>query len=744
MNRPARRASPLNPTLRKIRVALATTTVAALLAGCGGGGASGQPDLPPDDTAAIAESAAYGNKDSAIDGSTGSVVPSITVRAKGSLCNEVGPIMQVRVDDSLIGTVEVRNTTDWADYTFSAPTLRSGSKVEVVYTNDARVNGVDRNLFLAYLGDGRTVMLPTAAGAVIDQGSGAAAFDGQNLAAAGSALYSNGALRLAWLAPASTTLRSAARRLDAARFLAQASFGPTSGLLDTLAYQTFADWIDAQVALPATDDFVAAVQARYLRGDSLRPGGTDYTPYEVTRAFWHTTMTAPDQLRRRTAFALHQIFMISQADSNLGHHSRAYARYLDLLNRHALGNFRDLLEEMALSPAMGIYLSHMRNRKEDAATGRLPDENFAREVMQLFTIGLYELNPDGSLRLDASGQPIETYSNADVMALAKVFTGYAWAFPDDQLTDSNFRWRSPDYSASADQHIDLQRMKAYPGQHSTAEKKLFTGKPWAVTLPAGASAADDVRSALDTLFRHPNVGPFIGRQLIQRLVTSHPSPDYVARVAAVFANNGRGVRGDLAAVVRAILLDVEARQAPGTGVGKLREPVLRIAHWMRAFGASSSTGAYNFAWQIEQAGQAPQHAASVFGYFRPGYIPPGTTFASASTTAPEFQIVNENTVAGWVNLAESMASGGLGWTDNTYELAASYDGLVARLTQGQVTGLVDALDQLLLGGRMSAELRQVIVEAVASVGGNDAASQLNRVRMAVFIALASPEFLVQR
>lgn len=248
-----------------------------------------------------------------------------------------------------------------------------------------------------------------------------------------------------------------------------------------------------------------------------------------------------------------------------------------------------------MSPAMGIYLSHMRNRKEDPVSGRLPDENFAREVMQLFTIGLYELDDDASLKLDAGGRPIETYNNADVMAMAKVFTGFSWAFPDSELTESKFRWINPTYSVAADQRIDLQPMKAYPGMHSTVEKTLFAGKPWATTLPAGASARDDVNKALDVLFNHPNVGPFIGRQLIQKLVTSHPSPAYVSRISAVFNDNGSGVRGDLAAVVRAILLDPQARALPDANFGKVREPVLRIAHWMRAFNAASTNGAYRWA-----------------------------------------------------------------------------------------------------------------------------------------------------
>jgi uncharacterized protein (DUF1800 family) len=671
-------------------------------------------------------------------------IPTLTIRARGSLVSNVGPIMQVRLNGTVIGSAEVRSVDDWQDYSFPAPGLKTGTRVDVVFDNDAYVNGVDRNLFVQSLTDGRTWVLPGTPIVKLDQGSGAKAFDGENVVAGRSELWSNGALRMAW--PATPTISAATRkrRQDASRFLLQTTFGPTATTINQLTQQTYASWINAQMALPVTDSFVTAVQARYNKGAAFRPDGDQYSPYEVSRAFWVASHAAPDQLRRRTAYALHQILMVSQAESNLYHHSRAYANYLDLLNRHAFGNFRTLLEEMALSPAMGIYLSHMRNRKEDPASDRRPDENFAREVMQLFTIGLYELNPDGTPVRDAQGQPIETYNNADVMALAKVFTGFSWAFPDNQLTEQNFRWGSPSYKASNDTRIDLLPMKAYPGQHSTAAKTLFAGKRWAVNLPAGNSAQADLKVALDTLFNHPNVGPFIGRQLIQKLVTSHPSPAYVARISAVFNNNGSGVRGDLGAVVRAILLDPEARGVPSADFGKLREPILRITQWRRAFNATSIDGSYNISWQIAPAGQRTFEAPSVFGDFRPGYIPPNSSFSARGATAPEFQLVNENTVAGWVNVAEDMASGGLGWSNNQREITPDYSGLVKRLKAGQVAAMIDDIDQWLFGSTMSTELRQLILDGIGRVQGNDDASQLNRARMAVFLAMASPEFLIQR
>ncbi len=667
----------------------------------------------------------------------------LVVRARGSLYNGTGPVMAVYVNGTQIGSVEVK-AADFTDYAFNAPALKPGAKVDVVFTNDAAGNGSDRNLYLAYLKSGSTTLLPTAPGGSYDRGSGSKAFDGVDVVAAQGDMYWGGALRLTW--PQTTTTAPSARQLDAVRLLQQATFGPTLQDVNALAASSNAAWLDAQIAMPYSASFVPYIESKFALGDTYRPKGSKYTSSWPLQRFWATAATAPDQLRRRVAFALHEIFVVSTADSNLYYHTRPYANYVDTLNKHALGNFRNLIQDIALSPVMGMYLSHMRNAKEDPATGRLPDENFARELMQLFTIGLYELKPDGTPQLGSDGKPIETYGNADVMALAKVFTGWSWGFPDNELTNDNFRWGNPDYSTAKDRRIDLSPMKAYPGQHSTAEKKLFAGKPWGVTIPAGGSADADLRIALDTLFNHPNVGPFIGRQLIQHLVTSNPSPAYVARVAAVFNNNGRGVRGDLGAVVRAILLDSEARAVPtGTSAGgKLREPVLRVTQWMRAFGATSSSGEYMVVGDLDAMSQRVFAPVSVFSYFRPGYVPPGTTLASAGAVAPEFQIVNEGSTAAWANLARSMAGGGIGWTGTAADLVSPMTTPISLVSSGDANALVEHLNLLLFAGTMSAELKFDLLDAISGVGGSDAASQSNRARIALFVALASPEYLVQR
>lgn len=727
------------------RAAACSLFAALLLGACGGGGNEADQAGAGNMSARLAAPA--GTESAQAAGALENA-GMLTVRARGTPAGGVGPEVQVRVGGQVVGSFRV-DATEFADYSVSAAGLAPGVWVDIVYTNDTQAGSGDRNLFVAYVTDGQSIVLPNAAGAVIDRGSGAAAFDGLDRLPGQGEIYWNAALRLPWPAASAApggagtvALPDSNQARAAAKFLMQASFGPTPASLAQLGGGSFPAWLDAQMALPYAPDFTNAVQAKYDRGAAWRPGGASYSPAFVGNQFWKLAATAPDQLRKRVAFALHQIFVVSQADSNLWGHARAYAAYMDLLNRHAFGNYRELLEDMARSPAMGIYLSHMRNRKGDPATGRLPDENFAREIMQLFSIGLHELNADGTPKLDGKGQPIETYGNADVMALADVFTGWSWGFPDSELSEANFRGGNPVYTAAADRKIDLQPMKAYPGQHSTLEKRLFAGKPWETVLSAGGTAEGDMKKALDVLFNHPNVGPFIGRQLIQRLVKSDPSPAYVARVAAAFANNGKGVRGDLKAVVRAVLLDAEARNAAAPG--KLREPVLRVAHWMRALGARSASGDFALAWELDNLGQRVLQPATVFNHFRPGYVPPNSWFAAAGSPAPEIQILDEGTVAAWVNTSEAMAGSGLGWTASGADVSVDHAALGALTAGGDLQPLLDHLNVLLLGGGMSAQLRQAIVNTLAGINGSDKALVLaNRARAAVFLVLASPEFMVQ-
>lgn len=666
----------------------------------------------------------------------------ITVRASASLADNIGAMMELRVDGVSLGVVEVRAVTG-ADYRFAAPSLQAGSILEIVYSNDVSRGGQDRNLYVQYISAQGRTLIPSASGVVRDYGRGDEAFDGKSVQPGDSLLATDGSLR--FVVPAVSSQNDATRvaKQEAARLLMQAGFGPSWSELNRVSGMSRAAWLEEQMALPAQPDFVNAVQQRFDLGDSFRPGGANYTPAWVSQRFWQSAATSPDVLRKRVALALHHLLMVSMTDGNMYHQARAYANYLDILNRNAFGNYRVLLEQISLTPAMGIYLSHMRNRPGDTASGRMPDENFAREIMQLFSIGLHELNVDGTPKLDGQGNFIETYTNDDVMALARVFTGYSWAFPDGELSEAKFRWGNPSFTSATDQRIDLKPMRNYPGMHATGEKRIFAGKANAVSIAPNTPAAESLRLALDGLFNHPNVGPFVAKQLIQRLVSSDPSPAYVARVASVFNNNGAGVRGDLGAVVRAILLDAEAVSPPAARITKLREPILRVANWLRSFDATSQSGQWQMAYELEGVGQNALYAPSVFGYFRPGYVPPNTIFSVTKTTVPEMQVVNESTTAQWVNLSMAMAGEGVGWTGSARDVRANLQALAELAAQGAIDAMIDRIDMLLYAGRMSATLKREILLGATSVTGSTPESNLNRARVAVFLALASPEYMVQ-
>ncbi|MFM8940995.1 MAG: DUF1800 family protein, partial [Phenylobacterium sp.] len=455
-------------------------------------------------------------------------------------------------------------------------------------------------------------------------------------------------------------------------------------------------------------------------------------------SWWRTAVNGPDQLRQRVAFAYSQIFVISVGSDVID--PRGAGAYYDMLTANAFGNYRDLLQAVTLHPMMGRYLTYLGNMKEDAAGTRTPDENYAREVMQLMTIGLFQLNADGTQRLDLNGRPIPAYTSADISGLAKVFTGLSWYSPTP--TNTTF------FGGARDPDAAIRPMILYPQHHSTSQKS-FLG----VTIPASTTVdgPGDLKIALDTLFNHPNTGPFVSRQLIQRLVTSNPSPDYVRRVSAAFNNNGSGVRGDMAAVITAILMDPEARSATAASdpaFGKLREPVIRMTHMLRAFKSTSATGR----WQVRTTsastslGQSPLNAASVFNFWRPGYVPPATTaLGTRGLAAPEFQIVNEVTNAGYVNTVTQVVNGGLG-VSNDVRLSTSEELLLAE----KPDQLADRLNRLLLSGQMSAALRKRVIDAVNSysVSSSDAnqvaQARNNRVKAALLIVMTSPEYLVQK
>ena len=516
---------------------------------------------------------------------------------------------------------------------------------------------------------------------------------------------------------------------DAAAFLSQASFGPTVYEITQVMTLGPNGWLNVQFGKPGPRHRAYMDQA----ATTLAPGMV-LNENHFFQTFWKNAVVADDHLRERVTYALSQIFVVSFQDGAVAEYPRGVACYYDMLSNKAFGNFRDLLEGVALHPMMGIYLSHMQNKPESETS--TPDENFAREVMQLMTIGLHQLNQDGTVKRNGT-QPIAAYARSDVAAMAKVLTGWSWG--GGARNEHGFNGLVA-YSA-ADR--DCRPMDNYPAFHSTTEKRLL-----GTTIAGGGTGESDLKQALDTLFNHPNVGPFIGRQLIQRLVMSNPSPAYVSRVAAAFANNGAGVRGDMKAVLRAILLDSEARNTQE--VGKLREPVLRLANWLRAFNARSVSGSYQM-WSLddplEGLGQSPMRSPSVFNFYRPNYTPPHTTLANEGLVAPEMQITAEPSVVGYLNYMQLAIPRGVG---ANYDIKPNYAAELALAMSPEL--LVDRVNLLLLNGQMSSGLRRQILDTIAEVRvppGNPSAppilqAQYNRVYLAIFLTMASSEYLVQK
>lgn len=523
---------------------------------------------------------------------------------------------------------------------------------------------------------------------------------------------------------------------DSARFLAQASYGADDASMARLQQISLSAWIDEQFAKPQT---LHRAHMDKAAADLAATGGT-LSQNNFFESYWKQAITGDDQLRQRAAFALSQVFVVSFVDGTLSGQPRGVASYYDMLGEKAFGSYRDLLEGVTLHPMMGIYLSSMRNRKEDAT--RVPDENYAREVMQLFSIGLYKLNTNGTVQ---TGN-IETYTHDDIVGLARVFTGWSWyAGPNlADRTDSRFN------GGSANPERDWRPMQAYDKFHSVSEKK-FLG----TTIPANATpnTEGDLKIALDTLFNHPNVGPFIGRQLIQRMVTSNPSPAYVGRVAAAFNNNGSGVRGDMKAVWRAVLLEPEARtySAGDLDSGKLREPVIRLANFLRAFKATSTTGNFSGIDNTDdpgsRLGQTAMRAPSVFNFFRPGYVPPNSTLATQNLVSPELQISHEVSVAGYLNYLRSawlIANPGRDVQPNfAAEIALAND----------ASALIERMNKLLMSGQMSSAMKAQVVAAVngraipALTSTNQAtvdSAKRDRVCIAIFLTMASSDYLIQK
>ncbi len=555
---------------------------------------------------------------------------------------------------------------------------------------------------------------------------------------------------------------------DAARFLTQATFGPTKSEIDALTGGSIAAWLDAQMALPFTSHRTATVADRTTFG-----GSSSFTNWNAIHppnrqsAWWKLALTAPDQFRQRVAFALSQIFVVSDVALGEDSHAEPLANYYDLLGRGAFGNFRTLLEQVTLSPMMGLYLSSLRNSKatfdSSGATLTTPDETYAREIMQLFTIGLVQLQPDGTLVLGADGLPIPTYHQTTITEMAKVFTG--WAYPSTNL--ANFRTAGTNY------YTPLQ---LFPAFHDDTAKNLtpVSNTP----IPPSQGGVKDLEVALDALFYHANTPAFISKLLIQRLVTSNPSPAYVYRVAEKFRDNGAGDRGDLGAVVRASLTDYEARSpavAANVSFGKLKEPVLRLAALLRAFNASSASGRFlgyqhtvdsvpitsatpkpATAGQINRTpntfsatrldgvqsslAQAPLRSPTVFNFYHSDYVLPGP-LAAAGLVVPEFEITDDNYAINVPNFLRTYVNATVPTTPpGPYTITLKTAAEQALLATP--AALLDHLSLVLTANTLPANTRDRIIRALEALPAST--STFDRTNTAILLVLTSPASAVQK
>ena len=553
----------------------------------------------------------------------------------------------------------------------------------------------------------------------------------------------------------------------AARFLTQATFGPSMEDIAHVRAVGYRGWLEEQFSQPQ------AQQVPYLdwvESLPILPVGNNHVTDDTRLESWTINalgapdpsrgmVAATDQLRQRMAFALSEIFVVSNKNGTLAYQPWALASWYDLLGTHAFGNYRDLLRAVSLHPAMGVYLTHIQNQKADPALNIRPDENYAREVMQLFSIGLVQLSPDGSPHLLA-GQPQATYDQATVRGMAAVFTGWNWnntgCGPTTYVcctVETYSRCGPYDYNVPP-WKLPMQPVEAFHDSENSKQLLVYPGVALVGgLLPAGGNASNDLDAALDNLFQHPNVGPFIARRLIQRLVTSNPTAAYIHRVGAAFADNGQGVRGDLKAVLSAILLDPEARYGHWTNAdrfGKLREPLIRNTHLWRAMAARASSGridTLNPYPPIEDwYGQGPLRSPSVFNFFRPDFRRQGEV-STLGLDSPEFQILSDSFAVGTTNRLFSLSfcyysEGASCWADDdtaTLFLDTARD---ATLASNDPAGLLDRYNVLFLSGQMSPAMRAALLSRLNAITGSTRGRQ--RVQHALYLILNSPEYVVQK
>lgn len=541
-------------------------------------------------------------------------------------------------------------------------------------------------------------------------------------------MLANLTLGLAAKVPANPKTRvandcSSSTTADIVRFLNQATWGPTDAAIAKVqAMGGIAAYLEDQLNTPASSLGSYAVVPTSAPSDCTGTCYRDgYTPFQMQLKFFQNAMTGNDQLRQRVGFALSQIMVVSAQNNNI-QAPYGFAAYQQMLIDNAFGNIRDILMNVTLSPVMGRYLDMVNNDKPDAARSTSPNENYARELLQLFSVGLWKLNSDGTLQYDSSGNPIPAYGETDVLEFARVFTG--WTYPTQ--AGKSLVIHNPVYFQG--------NMELFASNHDTGAKTLLDG----YALSANQTGSQDLNLAIDNIYNHSNLGPFISKQLIQFLVTGNPSPAYVSRVTAVFNNNGTGVRGDLKSVVRAILLDSEARGdvKTATDYGRLREPVQFIVNTLRALNGTSD-GVYLRS-SSSNLGQSLYNPTTVFNYYPPDYLLPGT-----EVLAPAFAILDSSTVLARSNFVYQMVFGNGANADSTVSgsIGSKIDLSPYTALASDPESMVTKLDQLLMHGTMTATMRSTIVNTVSAIS---ATSTTTRAQTAVYLVLTSPQYQVMR
>lgn len=544
---------------------------------------------------------------------------------------------------------------------------------------------------------------------------------------------------------------------EAARFLTQATFGPTRSEIARLRAIGYGQWLDQQLSMPAT------LTRPWLDTLSLDPAFSLNSGHRVDR-WWIQAVFGPDQLRQRMAFALSQILVT--ADSG-GIDTRMIAEYADLLTRGAFGSYRSLLGQVTYSPTMAQWLTYVRNRAAYVSGGAtvLPDENYAREVMQLFSFGLVKRNLDFSLQLSA-GNPVPTYDNTIIGEMARVFTGLSYGRTNFTSTsfgnNTNADFMLPMVCFPMISAANTNYSASGVTYHDNAVKTIFD----AIALPAAtnnqAGCTQDINAALDRIANHATVAPFISRQLIQRFVTSNPSPAYIQRVATVFNNNGSGVRGDLSAVIRAVLMDSEARAAPSGNFGKVREPVLRMSALWRGLdvlqgqpvpAGTGDVGNITMSLGFDSSfNQRAYSSPTVFNFYEPDYQNPGT-LQTANLFTPEFQILNESTITRMNDTIQDRVSNWYVGSNNCNTTLtrpcvqfAPYVTILQQTGNATTYGqLVDELNLRLMYGSMSANMRTVLVNMLTSQAAPTTdALRISRIQQLLRVIVVSPEFAVQQ